>query len=422
MEGGEEVVEGWVNAVKRVGGIVFLEVVTGLDLKPVTVVFKRSSREELWREARRVKLGSAVRIAGKVPEVVVSKRGREVHAERLEVLSEPLTPLPVDPTGRTGTLLDTRVNYRYLLLRSPGQRAVFKIRALVLRAAREYLEERGFLEVHTPKICGAGAEGGATVFELDYFGTRAYLSQSPQLYKQMLVAGVPRVYEIAPYFRAEKFSTTRHLNECWAIDVEMAFIKGMEDVLEVLEGLVLHVIDRVAREGAEELEALGVELKRPRTPFYRLRYSEALELLEERGIELEWGEDFGSEEERVLGEIMAERGYDAYFIVEYPWEAKPFYIMRRENGLSESFDLDYRGLELASGGQREHRYSALVENMELKGLDPRDFEFYLEAFRYGMPPHGGFGLGVERLVMQLLRLGNIREVALFPRDRFRLYP
>ena len=230
------------------------------------------------------------------------------------------------------------------------------------------------------------------------------------------------MYEIAPYFRAEKFSTTRHLNECWAIDAEMAFIRGMEDVLEVLEGLVLRVVDAVARECEEELEVLGVELKRPRSPFYRLRYSEALELLEERGIELEWGEDFGSEEERVLGEIMAERGYDAYFIVEYPWEAKPFYIMRRENGLSESFDLDYRGLELASGGQREHRYNALVENMELKGLDPRDFEFYLEAFKYGMPPHGGFGLGVERLVMQLLRLGNIREVALFPRDRFRLYP
>jgi aspartyl-tRNA synthetase len=184
---------------------------------------------------------------------------------------------------------------------------------------------------------------------------------------------------------------------------------------------VLHVFERVKSSAHAELNELGVELKMPRAPFKRLSYSEALEILKSRGFDVKWGQDLGSDEERVLGEAMREEGYDAYFIVEYPWEAKPFYIMRRGD-LSEAFDLDYRGLELASGGQREHRYDKLVENIRLKGLNVDSFSFYLEAFKYGMPPHGGFGLGLDRLIMVITGAQNIREVVLFPRDRQRLVP
>jgi aspartyl-tRNA synthetase len=414
-------VSGWVNATRVVGGIAFLEVIDGSELTVYTVVVKRDENPQAWELAARAKVGSAVSVKGFVPDKQISKRGIEVRAREISLVAEPVDYLPLDPSGRTPALLETMMEHRYVALRIPRQRALFRIRALAVKAIREFFEERGFLEVHTPKICGAGAEGGATLFRIDYFGREAYLAQSPQLYKQMLMCGVSKVYEITPYFRAEPFSTSRHLNESWGVDAEMAFISGPEDVMRTLEGLVLHVFERVRSSARAELNELGVELKLPRAPFKRLSYSEALEILKSRGFDVKWGQDLGSDEERVLGEAMREEGYDAYFIVEYPWEAKPFYIMRRGD-LSEAFDLDYRGLELASGGQREHRYDKLVENIRLKGLNVDSFSFYLEAFKYGMPPHGGFGLGLDRLIMVITGAQNIREVVLFPRDRQRLVP
>jgi aspartyl-tRNA synthetase len=414
-------VGGWVNATRVVGGIAFLEVIDGSELTVYTVVVKRDENPQAWELAARAKVGSAVSVKGFVPDKQISKRGIEVRAREISLVAEPVDYLPLDPSGRTPALLETVMEHRYVALRIPRQRALFRIRALAVKAIREFFEERGFLEVHTPKICGAGAEGGATLFRIDYFGREAYLAQSPQLYKQMLMCGVSKVYEITPYFRAEPFSTSRHLNESWGVDAEMAFISGPEDVMRTLEGLVLHVFERVRSSARAELNELGVELKMPRAPFKRLSYSEALEILKSRGFDVKWGQDLGSDEERVLGEAMREEGYDAYFIVEYPWEAKPFYIMRRGD-LSEAFDLDYRGLELASGGQREHRYDKLVENIRLKGLNVDSFSFYLEAFKYGMPPHGGFGLGLDRLIMVITGAQNIREVVLFPRDRQRLVP
>ncbi|MCC6050590.1 MAG: aspartate--tRNA(Asn) ligase [Thermofilum sp.] len=414
-------VGGWVNATRVVGRIAFLEVIDGSELTVYTVVVKRDENPQAWELAARAKVGSAVSVKGFVPDKQISKRGIEVRAREISLVAEPVDYLPLDPSGRTPALLETVMEHRYVALRIPRQRALFRIRALAVKAIREFFEERGFLEVHTPKICGAGAEGGATLFRIDYFGREAYLAQSPQLYKQMLMCGVSKVYEITPYFRAEPFSTSRHLNESWGVDAEMAFISGPEDVMRTLEGLVLHVFERVRSSARAELNELGVELKMPRAPFKRLSYSEALEILKSRGFDVKWGQDLGSDEERVLGEAMREEGYDAYFIVEYPWEAKPFYIMRRGD-LSEAFDLDYRGLELASGGQREHRYDKLVENIRLKGLNVDSFSFYLEAFKYGMPPHGGFGLGLDRLIMVITGAQNIREVVLFPRDRQRLVP
>lgn len=421
MGGNEVEVHGWVNAARIVGGIAFLEVIDESDLTLYTVVVKRDENPDAWKLAARTKVGSAVSVKGFVPEVQTSRRGVEVRARELTVVAEPIDFLPLDPSGRTPALLETVIEHRYVALRTTRQRALFRLRAKVIKAVREFFEARGFLEVHTPKICGAGAEGGATLFKLDYFGREAFLAQSPQLYKQMLMCGISKVYEITPYFRAEPFSTSRHLNESWGIDAEIAFINSREDVMRVLEDLIVHVFESLKSNAQQELRELDVELKVPQRPFKRVSYDEALEILRSKGFRLEWGQDFGSDEERALGEAMSEEGYDAYFIVDYPWEAKPFYIMRRDS-LSESFDLDYRGLELASGGQREHRYEKLIENMKLKGLNVDSFSFYLEAFKYGMPPHGGFGLGLDRLLMVITGAQNIREVVLFPRDRQRLVP
>ncbi|MEM0023269.1 MAG: aspartate--tRNA(Asn) ligase [Thermofilaceae archaeon] len=421
MQEGQVQVNGWVNSVRTLGGIAFLEVIDGVDLQLYTVVVKRDENPEAWRTVAEVKVGTAITVRGDVPAAQISKRGIEVRAHDLRIVAEPLDLLPLDPTGKTPALLDTLIDHRYVALRIPRQRALFRVRAMVTKAVREFLEGLGFLEVHTPKICGAGAEGGATLFRLDYFGGTAYLAQSPQLYKQMLMCGCSRVYEITPYFRAEPFSTSRHLNESWGVDVEMAFIRGPEDVVALLEKLILHVFEYLRVNAHRELRELGVELRAPRSPFKRLTYDEALEILKARGFRVEWGQDFGSDEERAIGQNMVEEGYDAYFIVEYPWQAKPFYIMRKGE-VSASFDLDYRGLELASGGQREHNYDKLVQNMMEKGLDPSDFDFYLRAFKYGMPPHGGFGMGLDRLVMVITGSQNIREVVLFPRDQHRLVP
>ncbi|MCD6208627.1 MAG: aspartate--tRNA(Asn) ligase [Thermoproteales archaeon] len=413
---------GWVANVKVLKKIAFVEAITNNDLTYTVIVVKKEQNPELWKKAREIELGSAIKASGTYPEKSISKRGREFHADDIVVLNSPIDVMPLDPTGKTPAQIDTNLNYRYLALRFPEQRAIFSLRAKVVNACREFFIKNGFLEVHTPKICGAGAEGGATVFTLDYFGRTAFLAQSPQLYKQMLMAGVSRVYEIGPYFRAEKFSTTRHLNESWGVDAEIAFMEDAEDVMSVLEKLILYVFDYLQKNASKELETLGVSLKKPRSPFKRLSYNEAIEVASSQGSRVKYGEDLDTESEFAIGKAMEEEGYDAYFIYEYPWEIKPFYIMRRGNELSFAFDLDYRGLELASGGQREHRYHELIKNIKDKGLNPESFAFYLEAFKYGMPPHGGFGLGLDRLVMKIVNKKNIREVVLFPRDRQRLVP
>ncbi|QOJ79614.1 aspartate--tRNA(Asn) ligase [Infirmifilum lucidum] len=423
MSGRTGIVEGWVSNVKSVGRIAFIEVIDGLQLSPITVVVKREQVDpETWTVATGVKIGSALRVEGVFPEVVISRKGREIQATKITVLAEPLELPPIDLTGKTPASFDLYIEYRYLALRLPRFRAIFLARSKLIGFAREYLSEQGFLEINTPKIVGAGAEGGATLFALDYFGMKAYLSQSPQLYKQMLMCGVPRVFEITPYFRAEKFSTPRHLNESWGLDVEMAFINSEEDVMKVLEDFVRGAIRYLRSEMGDDLRANGLELLEEPASIPRVPYSRAIEILNSMGFSIQWGDDLDTQAEKALGEYFQRQGYPMYFITQYPWDAKPFYIMKEGERLSKAFDLDISGIEVASGGQREHRYAELIANLRAKGLNPAEFSFYTQAFKYGMPPHGGFGLGLDRLLMTLLGLSNIREVVLFPRDRFRLVP
>ncbi|HVO78296.1 MAG TPA: aspartate--tRNA(Asn) ligase [Methanomassiliicoccales archaeon] len=419
----EVCIEGWVQDIRALGGIAFV-LVRDRDGVIQIAVPKKKVTPELFAGITGVPRESVIRVNGVVKESKQAKAGFEIVPSSFEVLSEARSPLPMGVVDKVSVEFETRFNNRYMDLRKPEVRAVFEIKSLTLHLIDHYLTQQRFVEVFTPKIVASGAEGGATLFKLDYFGKDAYLAQSPQLYKQMLMStGLDRVYEMGPAFRAEPFDTIRHVSEFVSFDAEMAHICSMKDVTDMLEGCIDFAVKGVAERGKELLARIGAEVRVPPRPYPVLTYVQAVEMLQAEGYRIAMGEDLATEGEKLLGDIMEKKGNDLYWIVEYPEEAKPFYIMEKDGTpFSYSFDLDYRGQEIASGGQREHRHAQLVDRMRKKGLDPDSFQFYLSAFAYGMPPHGGWGLGLERLVQKMLGLPNIRETILFPRDRYRLVP
>jgi len=420
---GPVTVKGWVQDIRNLGGISFVIVRDRHGTVQVTAP-KKKVDPELFARLTTLPRESAVSISGEVKPSDQTELGLELIPQALEVHSEAAAPLPLGVVDRVNVEFDTRLNNRPMDLRRPEVRALFELKSLLRHLLDEAMAEQGFTEIHTPKIVASGAEGGATLFEVGYFGRRSYLAQSPQLYKQMVMSsGLDRVYEIAPAFRAEKSNTVRHVSEFLSFDGEMAWIDGQRDVMDVMEKAMQHAISGIRERGREQLELLEKEVELPKAPYPVLSYTQCLDMLNAEGMDMAEGEDLGTEGERRIGELMSERGHDMYWIIEYPAEEKPFYIMEKEGTpYSHSFDLDYRGQEISSGGQREHRYDVLIRRMEAKGLDPQSFHDYLEAFRYGMPPHGGWGIGVERLLVKMLDLGNIREAILFPRDMHRLAP
>jgi aspartyl-tRNA synthetase len=419
----EVAVQGWVQDVRNLGGISFVILRDKHGVLQIAVP-KKKVPPEIFDELTSVSRESVVRISGIVKESNQAKMGFEIVPTSVEVLSRAASPLPLGVVDKVGVEIETRYNNRFMDLRKADARAVFEIKSMVLDLIDEYLRNEGFVEVFTPKIVASGAEGGASLFEIKYFDKIAYLAQSPQLYKQMLMStGLDRVYEIGPAFRAEPSDTIRHVSEFISYDGEMAFVSSQRDVMDTIEGCMLHIIKGIMEKGSKHLEVLGTAVTLPRSPFPVLTYSNAVEKLISEGRPMKEGEDLGTEDEKALGEFMISKGYDIYWIVEYPEASKPFYIMEKDGTpFSHSFDLDYLGQEIASGGQREHRYDMLISRMEKKGLDVSSFKFYLDAFMYGMPPHGGWGLGLERLVQKMLGLPNVREAILFPRDRNRLTP
>jgi len=401
---------GWVEDKREVGRFIFLTLRDGYGKVQVTV--RRGSG--LWEVASRVPRQSAVVVRGRLGEYMGTL---EIVPDELEVVGEAKHPLPLDPSGRTQAQLSTILDARPLSIRIPEVNAIFRLRGKVTNLIRRFFAEvKGFVEVHTPKIIASGTEGGADLFPVDYFGREAYLAQSPQLYKEQLMLGFMGVFEIAPYFRAEKHHTRRHLNEFISVDVEMAYT-DYRGVMEVLEELINYVMRGIREVGVDELGILGYTPPEPPGRIPVLTYEEVLDRAARLGYSVEWGEEPPAE---ALARISEDVG-DFYFIIDWPWEAKPFYI-RRRGRLSESFDLMYRDLELSSGGTREHVRSELERNMVEKGLDPRKFEFHLKFFDYGMPPHAGFGLGLDRLMLVVTGRSNIREVVLYPRDPTRLTP
>ena len=424
-EPGETVtVAGWVHEVRDLGGIAFLILrdATG----KIQIKFEKDEMdEELVETGLGVSRESVITVTGAVDEEPRAPTGVEITPESLEVVAPADPQLPLDPSEKVGAELSTRLDNRTLDLRKDDVQAVFEIRAEILRASREHFRDVGCTEITTPKIVATGTEGGTELFPITYFGEEAFMNQSPQLFKQLMAgSNLERVFEIGPIFRAEEHNTPRHLNEATSIDFEGAFCDHT-DAMDVVEGVVKAAYEAVAENCAEQLETLGLaeEFDLPEGEFPRLTYEEAIERINATGEldeQLVWGDDLPTEGEKALGADVG--GH--YFITDWPSEIKPFYIMDHEDDeqLSTGFDLMHPDMELVSGGQREHRYDELVAGFEQQGLDPDQFDYYTKMFKYGMPPHAGFGLGGERLVMTMLGLENIREAVLFPRDRQRLSP
>jgi len=413
-------VAGWVEDIRNIGSIAFVILRDKEGTLQVTALKKENP--ELFEKLVNIPRESVISVKGLCKKSDKARNGYEVIPKEIEVLSASETPLPLGVVDKVESELDTRLDNRFIDLRKQEIQAIFKIRNKVFAAVHEYLRSQNFVEVHTPNIIASSSEGGTDVFKLKYFEKSAFLAQSPQLYKQMLMAtGLDRVYEIAWYFRAEEHNTRRHLNESTAVDLEMAFINSEEDVMRILEGLV-HNVWKKAGECKEELNVLGKKIVVPKLPFKRVIYDEIIKKLNKNGSEIKWGEDLGTEEEKLLGDIMKKEGCNFYFITKYPIEAKPFYTMPEGDKYSRGFDLACKGVEIASGSQRIHDIELLKKRLIACDLNPKDFESYLKAFRYGMPPHGGFGFGIERFLMELLDIKNIRECILFPRDRTRLTP
>ena len=413
-------VAGWVEDIRNLGSIAFVVIRDKKGTLQVTLLKKE--HPDLFASFVEVSRETVVSVTGLCQKSDKARNGYEIIPESFVVLSSAETPLPLGVVDKVDAELETRLDNRFIDLRKPEIQAIFKIRAAVIGEVHSFLRSQDFAEVHTPKIIGTSSEGGTDVFKVSYFDRDAFLAQSPQLYKQMLMAtGLDRVYEIAWYFRAEEHNTRRHLNESTAVDVEMAFINSEEDVMSVLEQLVQRMWKK-ASEQERELEILNTSLSVPTLPFTRVKYDDAVAYLQQNDSEISWGEDLGTEDERLLGQIMKKKGDEFYFITKYPLESKPFYTMPFEEKYSCGFDLECKGIELASGSQRIHDVELLKERISALGLNVADFDSYLHGFRYGMPPHGGFGFGLERFMMELLDIHNIRECILFPRDRTRLHP
>lgn len=346
-----------------------------------------------------------------------------MQAKEIEILSPALEPTPVEiPKEEWRASPDTLLEYRYVTLRGEKARAPLKVQAALVRGFRRYLDRQDFTEIFTPKVVRAGAEGGSGLFGVDYFEYRAYLAQSPQLYKQIMVGVFERVYEVAPVWRMEEHNTSRHLNEYLSLDVEMGFIEGEEDLMRLEENLLQEMLEEALSSAGNEIRLLGAEWPSFPKEIPRLTHAEARKILkEELGYPV--GQDLSEEAERLLGQYAKEHwGSDWLFITHYPRSLRPFYTYPEENGTTRSFDLLFRGLEITSGGQRIHHYQDLVESLKAKGMDLEGFKGYLEVFKYGMPPHGGFAIGAERLTQKLLGLPNVRYARAFPRDRHRLTP
>jgi aspartyl-tRNA synthetase len=421
-KGQKVLVQGWVEKTRDLGGLKFFMLRDREGLVQVTAK-KGKSADKIVEMIPKMNREDCLTVTGTVHSSTQAPGGLEIVPDSIDVVSTAKTPLPLDISGKIESGKDKRFNYRFLDMRNPKVQAMFRIRDIVLTKMREYFEGKDFVEVHTPVIQAAGAEGGATLFPLIYYQKEAFLRQSPQLYKQMLMSsGLDRVYEIGPAFRAEKFHTRRHVSEFISVDFEQAWIESDEDIMKTLEGMVHYVMKEAKKDCKTELEILGAKINVPELPFKRLTYSDVLDILNKEGkFKLKFGDDVGDPEEALLGKIMEKKGHEWYFITRFPSKIKPFYIMM-DGKESMGIDLDYKGMEMASGGQREHRLKELVSVMKSKGMDPEKFKFYLDSFTYGMPSHGGIGFGVERMVQQMVGAENIKEIILFPRTPERLVP
>ncbi len=413
-EGKQVVLKGWVHDFRLIGKINFIIL---RDFGGFAQIVIRN--EKLRELVKKIHLEDVIEVEGIVKRSQSEKFEYEVEAKNINLINKSEPQLPLDPREITKTNLETRLDWRFLYFRTQEGKAIFRIQTEIVKSFREYFLRKGFIEMQPPIIIASASEGGAELFEFPYFEKKAYLAQSPQLYKQMGAISFEKVFMITPVFRAEKFDQPTHLNEIRQMDIEMAFADD-EDAIRELEGVFVYILESVRENCKKELEVLNQDITIPSLPLRRVKYEEAINALRNIGEKIEFGEDFSKMQERKLGEIFG----DAFVLKDWPEELKPFYAMPREDNpkIVKAFDLIYKGLEISSGAQRIHLPELLEKRIKEKGLNPKDFAYYINSFRYGAPPHAGWSIGLERLTMKICGKDNIQEVTMFPRTRTRIYP
>ena len=423
--GKEAKVAGWVHDVRVLGGISFVLLRNFNGIVQVAAP-KKSVKPEIFELIAGLHQEDVIEVEGTVKESKAARMGFEIVPAKIHVFSKAATPLPLDPRGVTPASLDTRLEWRSLELRRPETTAVFRVENAVVQGFEEFLQNSGFIRAFTPSIIGGVSEGGSEVFKIDFYGKDAFLRQDPQLHRQLTIAGgFDRIYDLGTNWRAELSHTPRHLSEHRTIAPEMGFIADERDVMKLEEDMVVHGIRYVTKHCADELKLLKVDLKIPETPFPVVEFPALYATLENLGRKLPRNQDIDEPSQRALAEqVRKETGSDFFFINRFPAAAKAFYVMRVDETpeFARSVDLVYKGLELSSGGQREHRHEKIIAQIKEKGYDPKSLEWFTEPFRYGVPPHGGYSLGIERFTSYLLGMESIKEAVLFPRDPERLQP
>ncbi len=417
--GKDVVLTGWVFDTRGLGGINFILLRDKEGLVQITAHKDKVSKDVL-KICEKLHQEDVIGIKGKVVKTTKTKSGVEVIPSEIEIISKAQTPLPLDPREVTKANLDTQLDWRFIYFRTKEARAIFKIQTVILKAFRNFFLDRNYMELQAPVIISSASEGGAELFTLPYFEKQAFLAQSPQLYKQMGAISFEKVFMVVPVFRAEKFDQPTHLNEIRQMDIEQAFSTD-EDVMMVLEEAFLHILRQVSEECEDELKVLGRELDMPRLPLKRITYTQAVEMLKRKGEKIEWGEDFSKTQERLLTKLVGE---DTFFVKDWPTVIKAFYAMPHEDNpkICKAFDLIYDGIEVCSGTQRIHMPELLIKQLKSKGLNPDNFKYYVDAFKFGSPFHAGWSIGLERLTMEITGRANIKEVTMFPRDRNRITP
>ena len=404
---------GWLEDFRDMGKIGFIIV------RDMTGNFQGVLTGELLSDLREIPRQSVIVVNGTIQDTRAENFQVEVRVEKVELLSRAINPLPIDPTGRVKSSLDKRLDSRALDLRNFKISNIFRTRSYVLQLIRKFLHSKMFVEVNTPKIIGSATEGGADLFGFEYFSKKAFLAQSPQLYKEQLTLGLERVFEISSYFRAEPSHTVRHLSEFVSVDLEAAFLE-YGDIMDIVQDLVISTINDLFVHYDRQMTYFENKQDIIVDKIPRITYEKCLEDLKSLGEKIEFGDDLSDPALKKLGEIYPK----FYFIIDWPTRLKPFYILEHEkkSELSKSFDLQYGYLEIASGGSREHDSERLQNKLLETGLNPKSFSDHLQTFEWGMPPHSGCGLGFDRFIMILTNSTNIREVVLYPRDTERLSP
>ena len=416
-------IRGFIDDIRDLGGLIFIKMNTDTGYGQITI-HKNTAKKELLETVRDLTRQSCIVATGTEKEF--EKGRKELIPDEIRVLTKSIVPLPMDPSGKVPAEFDTRLNWRSLDLRNYNVKVIFKVQSSILQGMYNYFNANAFTQVFTPSLMGAPGESGSELFSIPYYDKEAFLRQDPQLHRELtILGGFEKIFEIGPSWRAEVSHTTRHLSEHRTCAAEIAYIKDERDIMRLEEGMVISVFKHVKENCKEELEQLNVDLKIPKENFPVIEFPKLYDILDGMGKKLKHGADIDKEGEELLAKHVEEKYKSEFFFINrFPFAVKPFYVMRvdDEPKWARSIDLEYKGMEMSSGGQREHRYEKLESQIREKGLNTSNFEWFIRFFRYGSPPMGGFSIGIERLTEQILDLKNVREAVLFPRDPERLLP